>query len=512
MLLASAWAVLFCSHLLTQQMQKRWVLGVPYSLLMAISIVIWAPGLVGEDQFVRILTTSLTTRIYAVSLCTDFRAALFWNVVHTVLACWLDPSYMALTVMFLFLLASMHAWLRAVTMLGAMSAVDIHQVNSEREAWRMLLASLCDAVVELDSELRISEEAPILGAWLLAGRTSLRGLCLEQFLCSESKHLFFQEVKRKPGEEMRGAAFPLRMRDGSGQEVAVECFHVMFHSGSDERHLLGLREHDEAPPPPAKLALSESPDQEVAFLGHPAPDALVLEFDAATWNVLSASRPFYHKFHMEGPLRQEVFDYLEGAVRLCFRQELTRACNELLHSKERVFTLEDAPLPFLMPLGNCLRFSTSITLHKMLPEGSRRAGGPEDVRGQLLMRTLADSHQAPAVKATELKSSAEKHSTPRTTESGSILDMHQGRLGGHDASSSTSTVGSASAPAQRLRQNARGQHGKPGRSASPSGGSSSPKNRDNFPPHSISNLSLEDYMEAKQLTSPRRPVRPVLHL
>ncbi|CAE7579176.1 unnamed protein product, partial [Symbiodinium microadriaticum] len=61
------------------------------------------------------------------------------------------------------------------------------------EAWRMLLASLCDAVVELDSELRISEEAPILGAWLLAGRTSLRGLCLEQFLCGESKRLFFQE-------------------------------------------------------------------------------------------------------------------------------------------------------------------------------------------------------------------------------------------------------------------------------------------------------------------------------
>lgn len=450
----------------------------------------------------------------------DFRAALFWNIAHTVLACWVHPSYMASTVILLFLLTSMHAWLRAVTMLDAMSAMDIHQVHSEREAWRMLLASLCDAVVELDSELRISEEAPILGAWLLAGRTSLRGLCLEQFLCGESKRLFFQEVKRKPGEEMRGAAFPLRMHDGSGQEVAVECFHVMFHSGSDERHLLGLREHDEAPPPPAKLPLSESPDQEVTFLGHPAPDALVVEFDAAAWSVLSASRPFYHKFHMEGPLRQEVFDYLDEAVRLPFRQELTRFCNELLHSKERVFTLEDAPLPFLMPLGNCLRFSTNIALHKMLPEGSRRAGGPQDVRGQLLLR-------APAVKA-ELKSSAEKHSTRRRTESGSILEMHQGKLGGgpplalgtqgdaggrgHDASSSTSAVGSASAPA--LRQNARGQNATGGRSASPqrSGGSSS-SNSHNFQPHSISAISLEDeYWEAERLSSPRRPARPVLHL
>ena len=32
---------------------------------------------------------------------------------------------------------------------------------------------------------------------------------------------------------------------------------------------------------------------------------------------------------------------------------------------------QDAPLPFLMPLGNCLRFSTNIALHKMLPEASQ---------------------------------------------------------------------------------------------------------------------------------------------
>ncbi|OLP98674.1 hypothetical protein AK812_SmicGene18847 [Symbiodinium microadriaticum] len=199
-------------------------------------------------------------------------------------------------------------------------------------------------VVELDSELRISEEARHISRWscglnqgfvrFIADRGLSKDFNFKKLLrfwvpgslpaeprfvlVQRSTECKFKYVYANHGSILRsctvrcGESKRLFFQEAAGS-VAVECFHVMFHSGScnydmDYQALCSVW--------PILLNFGE----------------LVVEFDAATWSVLSASRPFYHKFHMEGPLRQEV---LQRGMEL-----ISVEGNELLHSKERVFTLE----------------------------------------------------------------------------------------------------------------------------------------------------------------------------
>jgi len=447
-LLALIWLGFILCHVATRRTIRRCFLHVPYHGVMFFLCVMMSPPSQDGFDMVRAMVVSAVGRTTSVYLCQQMTAVLFWNLVHLAMIYWTDRTYMGADILICLLSLCLYVWLRVATTKDLVNQIEVTEVKSERQACRRLLSSVCDAVVELDDELRIAEEAPHLGAWLLHGRKSLMGLKLEQLLYSKGeKRLFHEEATRSQGEENMCAAFHLKLRDSTGSAVPAECFHVKFHSGLGNHHLLGLRESVEKSPP-GKLALSASPEAQVTFLGQPAPDAMVVEFDVCSWDVLSASRPFYHRFHMEGPLKAEIVDYLDHDVQLIFKQEITKNCNELLHSDNKVATINGAPLPFLLHSGHAQSFRTNIALYKTMEE----SGGLEDVRGQLLLlekmtkecpknpEEVADSPTLPESKA------AERSWAFGASESGSILEIRQGRMDltrSIGASMSTASIGAS---------------------------------------------------------------------
>jgi len=131
--------------------------------------------------------------------------------------------------------------------------LEIHAMDSGNElsAVKILLGTICDVVVELDSNLRFMQHSPGLAGVLLHGAShSIQGASLQDFLHGEDAQ---QEILRRLACSSEAATaadvFHAKMRDATGGSVAMELFSVAFH-GSDNRrrHLLGMREFTDVAP------------------------------------------------------------------------------------------------------------------------------------------------------------------------------------------------------------------------------------------------------------------------
>ncbi|CAE8637846.1 unnamed protein product, partial [Polarella glacialis] len=121
--------------------------------------------------------------------------------------------------------------------------------NNELVATRTILSTICDAIVELDSDLMIAEEAPGLAALLLhGGGRSLKGTQLGTLLATEEDHeRFLAHLRREVTGASLATVFHVQMRDSIGNRLSLESFHVRY-VGLDAKcwHLIGLREHGDA--------------------------------------------------------------------------------------------------------------------------------------------------------------------------------------------------------------------------------------------------------------------------
>jgi len=113
------------------------------------------------------------------------------------------------------------------------------------EAVSALLLGLCDAVVETDDKLHLTEDSRQLSTMLLQGqgtRGDLAGRDLLSFFCAEDKEHIRQSFKAT-SNATQTTALNARMHDSLGNTLRVELLHIQFNNLAGELcHLVGMRE------------------------------------------------------------------------------------------------------------------------------------------------------------------------------------------------------------------------------------------------------------------------------
>lgn len=140
------------------------------------------------------------------------------------------------------------AWYKQLSDAEVESRLRAEASLSENNANKSLLATMCDAVLELNEDLTLVDDCPQLGVMLLHGgsaRTN-KGQDLQQFLsAADDRTRFKGYMDSSPVDRSGGLAmaFHSRMRDGLGNTLHVEMFHVpsTFLDGK-RKHVLGIRE------------------------------------------------------------------------------------------------------------------------------------------------------------------------------------------------------------------------------------------------------------------------------
>jgi len=119
-----------------------------------------------------------------------------------------------------------------------------HSKNELRAA-RAILAGICDAVVELDPNLKLAHKSEGLAALLMISplRNKTGASILSILATDADREKFAEQVTSSTTYDKFCKAFHVNMRDTRGISVPVEIFCVRFTSSEDkESYLLGLRE------------------------------------------------------------------------------------------------------------------------------------------------------------------------------------------------------------------------------------------------------------------------------
>ena len=127
---------------------------------------------------------------------------------------------------------------------GVRVAMDAKAVRNESQALSSLLASICDAVVELDESGKILSDSTTLSN-LMFLKGSPQGMQLGRFMASDEDRDSF--LKMLESQEEAAPTTVVRhtdMKDTCGTRVQVEIFLVPFLSVDfSRRFLVGIREH-----------------------------------------------------------------------------------------------------------------------------------------------------------------------------------------------------------------------------------------------------------------------------
>ncbi|CAJ1389108.1 unnamed protein product [Effrenium voratum] len=285
-----------------------------------------------------------------------------------------DPMVGSVDLLFTLMSITAYLWFDRASILSVKLEQEMEEVASVRRACHLLLSSICDAVVELDAELKIAEDVHRLGSWLLHGRKhTVQGREMQHFLHSEpDREAFLGEMNRDlgTGSATVAAAFHLKMRDGSGHPIPAECFHVKFCVGNKVRHLLGLREYadNSIPKLPTKL-----PELRVDIERIAGGDA-VMEFNAMDFKVRGATQAFCDLFHSHRLPHTNVTDYLAEESRNQFLQDISSYVNQLLYSDD-LQAEAAATLPLLASGGRILVCSCNLTLERAQESPDREVFG-----------------------------------------------------------------------------------------------------------------------------------------
>ncbi|CAK0908431.1 unnamed protein product [Prorocentrum cordatum] len=152
--------------------------------------------------------------------------------------------------MFIFLFHRSHS-------LGVWYEMEAHFSRNELKAARSVLRSVCDAVVELDSDFRLQDEAThLVNLLLLNPHRNLLGQDLRSFLATdEDRRKFSQQMSRTwlDSEDALDAglssAFHVSMRDSSSIPLDVEVISVRFMNREREvAYFVGIREFTDTCP------------------------------------------------------------------------------------------------------------------------------------------------------------------------------------------------------------------------------------------------------------------------
>ncbi|CAE6968755.1 NUDT8 [Symbiodinium natans] len=132
-------------------------------------------------------------------------------------------------------------------------SVDSSNLAKQLSAASSLLKLTCDAVVELDDRLRLTEHSPELSALLLhRPGSTMKGKCLTDFMKPDDATRATQILSRGPSShdtQISAHAFHTRLVDSCTSKLCAEVFQVKYtkHDGK-EYSLLGLRDFTDVKP------------------------------------------------------------------------------------------------------------------------------------------------------------------------------------------------------------------------------------------------------------------------
>mmetsp|Transcript_134837 Transcript_134837/g.430636 ORF Transcript_134837/g.430636 Transcript_134837/m.430636 type:complete len:577 (-) Transcript_134837:119-1849(-) len=237
------------SHLLNSDVM-RVVHCVLMALLMLFALPWSGPRMEGYQKL-----GSISPRLFLGVMHLEIRVSFWTNAAFSIglILCLggLDPSmrvdYLVYEFVFLMMMITTLFCFEVTLTSSAATHVKDRSMQGQNSAVTSLLNMVCDAVVELDDDLRMARDCPALSAALFRGQA--KGLCgqsLKEFVCGDDQAHFEDQIASQDTPVAAAKMFHVRLSDSWGNAVPMELFHVRFSGvGEETRHLIGLREHSD---------------------------------------------------------------------------------------------------------------------------------------------------------------------------------------------------------------------------------------------------------------------------
>mmetsp|Transcript_134538 Transcript_134538/g.429710 ORF Transcript_134538/g.429710 Transcript_134538/m.429710 type:complete len:577 (+) Transcript_134538:120-1850(+) len=231
------------------------VMRVVHCVLMALLMVFALPWSGPRMELYQKLG-SISPRLFLGVMHLEIRVSFWTNAVFSLgLICCLGalaPSmrvdYLVYEFVFLMMMITTLFCFEVTLTSSAATHVKERSTQGQHSAVTSLLNMVCDAVVELDDDLRMAGDCPALSTALFRGQT--KGLCgqlLKEFVFGADQVHFEDQISSQDTPAAAAKMFHVRLSDSWGNAVPMELFHVPFSGmGEEPRHLIGLREHSDA--------------------------------------------------------------------------------------------------------------------------------------------------------------------------------------------------------------------------------------------------------------------------
>ncbi|CAJ1397507.1 unnamed protein product [Effrenium voratum] len=153
-------------------------------------------------------------------------------------------------------------------LLNVKQGIEAANLRSEGKACSALLGTICDAHFFLDADLRLEHDEPGLASMLFHLKTN-QGTNFDQCLASEEDKTHFVEmIEKSNADDTFARAMHAHVRDGVGNIIPMEIFHVRTSDALGEvKHLVGIREYGDEKLLDARSAVPE-PEQQIAIPGY----------------------------------------------------------------------------------------------------------------------------------------------------------------------------------------------------------------------------------------------------
>ncbi|CAE8699679.1 unnamed protein product [Polarella glacialis] len=145
----------------------------------------------------------------------------------------------------------------------ASSTMQVKASHAEHQSLSMLLNTMHDVVVELDSLFGLVDKGERLSAFLLQGGRSLRNTCILDLMYQEAdRESFSQHLTQPRHGPLQDMAIPIhaRLRDSSGLALHVELIHAQYERLDGSVHyIVGIRELEREEPEILETGLRPAP-------------------------------------------------------------------------------------------------------------------------------------------------------------------------------------------------------------------------------------------------------------
>mmetsp|Transcript_49020 Transcript_49020/g.140907 ORF Transcript_49020/g.140907 Transcript_49020/m.140907 type:complete len:569 (-) Transcript_49020:45-1751(-) len=119
------------------------------------------------------------------------------------------------------------------------------KLRGDSAATTRMLELVCDVVVELDSDLAITDNAQRFAAMLSLNPANVKGTHMQDYMLNDEDRQRFEQrllvAKDDPEGSLPGVAH-VTLRDSCGTRISAEVFYLHFRRSGDDRMLVGIQE------------------------------------------------------------------------------------------------------------------------------------------------------------------------------------------------------------------------------------------------------------------------------